>query len=173
MISTNIYLAGYQVGSFGPWLAKAHLRIAETVRDLVGSHTSRSGSVGPKVNFIYRFWSDFSVPLSVVPHSVSHQPQPEHKVRSVSSSYLCIWMVNAWEKESLLEKSLRQVRRKHCQQMSPRLLPDCCPLPFRPCGILRTFLLFQRLRTKVQTRPLVTGLTRDLLHLWTTFSQRK
>lgn len=62
---------------------------------------------------------------------------------------------------------------KHCQQMCPHLLPDCHPFPVRPCGIPWTFLLFQRLSTKAQTRPPCHWIMKRFIALLDHFSKRK
>ena len=52
--------------------------------------------------------------------------------------------------------------------MSSHLPPDCCSFSLRPCGIPWTFLLFGRVKTKVHSQLLVSGLRGDLLHPWAT-----
>lgn len=64
-------------------------------------------------------------------------------------------------------KSLRQVRKN---------IPSKCLLTFFLTALLSPSdhmefheLLFERLKTKVHTQPLVTGLRDDFLYLWATF----
>lgn len=96
-----------------------------------------------------------------------HQPQAEHEDWGISSSYLCIGCSEYWRK-GYFWKISQTSEKKHSQSMSHHLLPDCYSFPFRPYGIPWTFLLFERLKPKVHTQPLVTGLREDLLHLWAT-----
>lgn len=120
-----------------PLVSKSPTQNCINNRDLVGSHTWRSGSGGPGMTLTYRFWSSFSVLLLAVPSSVyPHQPQAEHKGCSVFQ-FIFVHL----DGESIGErvtsgKPLRQVKKKHHQQMCPHLPPDCYSLPFRACGIL-------------------------------------
>lgn len=50
--------------------------------------------------------------------------------------------------------------------MSPHLLPDYYSFPFRPCEFHELSSLFERLKTKVHTQPLVTGLEKDFSHMY-------
>ena len=100
-----------------------------------------------------------------------HQPQAEPEGWGISSLYLCIWMFRALEKRLLLEIS--QTREKN--------IPSKCLLTSSLTAILlpsdhvefhELSSLFERLKTKVHTQPLVTGLREDLLHIWATFHRK-
>ena len=106
--------------------------------------------------------------LLAVPFSLCwHLPQAEYKVWGFLSLYLCIWLLRALEKELPLE-NLSDKWEKN--------IPSKCLLTFFLTALLSPSdhmefheLLFERLKTKVHTQPLVTGLRDDFLYLWATF----
>lgn len=66
-------------------------------------------------------------------------------------------------------KSLRHVRKNIPSQRLLTSCPTAILFPSDHVEFHELSSLFERLKTKVHTQPLVTGLREDLLHVWATF----